>query len=281
MSGESPSWFTRRRIWRLLEHLFRGVGIAYIALIGIFAIEELQRREKVLATIIQRQVEVAAALSMLNTAQGDAAVNRRTTLEREAAALRGLHGRTTALILGGAIRPEKGPPGTIKAVLCELTALASPEITCGNPQAEAWSLREILATVALKRPAEQRSSGDVFAVLIIVAALGGALISLYLDGESDSDWVRKLFRAVGGGTVCYLALTAGTVPFTSASLTTFGSPAMGSLLGLLSGMFSTKVFQLLSNVVDSWLTKVTPKATAAPEIATAVAHKERPPRVED
>ncbi|MFO0570967.1 MAG: hypothetical protein U0263_35360 [Polyangiaceae bacterium] len=241
-----------------LGRFLRAFGIIYIALIGVFAIEELQRREKVLATINARERELGADLATLGSAQGDQAIGKRASLESEARILRALRVRTTALILGGAVHTANGIPGTVKAILCEYSATASAEIRCGGSDAKWWSARELAATAVLKRAAEQRSSGDVFAVLIIVAAVGGALIRFYLPGEEESDWFRKVFRAIGGGTVCYLALAGGSVPFEGTDMHTFTSPPTAALLGLLSGMFSTKVFKLLSDLVDSWMDRVTP-----------------------
>jgi hypothetical protein len=177
--------------------------------------------------------------------------------------------RLVSLILGGTIQRADGPPGTLKEILCEFTVIRNGEIRCGEIM-EGWSVRNVAATLALKRAFEQRASGDVFALLIIISSVGGALIRLYLPGEDERDAFRTIFRAIGGGIVCYLAIRGENLPFGEPNMTTFTNPfggssmtaltnpATASLLGLLAGMFSTKVFKLLSDVIDSWFDKLTP-----------------------
>ncbi len=246
---------SRARMRRWPGRLIRGFAIVYIALIGILAIEELQRRDKVLALLTARENELAAALAP-NTNADDP---RRLELEKERREIQGLRARTTTLIVGGSIQPKTRP---LKDILCELTKVRASSVTCDVDDAHRDRFRDFLAEVALKRTAEQRSSGDVFAFLIVIAAIGGALIRLYLPGEDEhdrkDDAFRRVLRATGGGVVCYLAITGGSIPLSGTSMTAYTSPATGALLGLLAGMFSTKVFQLLSSVVDTWVGKLMP-----------------------
>ncbi|WP_437573790.1 hypothetical protein [Sorangium sp. So ce887] len=255
--GAASSLRDKRWGWRWTWRVLRGLAIIYIAFIGILAIEELQRREKVLAVLTARDNEIAAALAVMGDDRGEASNPQKEVLDRERTKLQGLKARMTTLILGGSMRPNTRP---LKEILCELAATRSVEVTCDGQEQD--RLRDLAAALFLKRTAEQRSSGDVFAVLIVVAAVGGALVRLYLPGEYEhdehDDAFRTVFRAIGGGIVCYLALSGGSIPFSGTNLTAYTSPATGSLLGFLSGMFSTKVFLLLSSVVDSWVGKLMP-----------------------
>ncbi|WP_437477106.1 hypothetical protein WME75_27610 [Sorangium sp. So ce1014] len=279
--GAASTLRDKRWGWRWTGRVLRGLAIIYIAIIGILAIEELQRREKVLAVLTARDKELAAALAVMGDDRGEASNTQKEVLDRERTKLQGLKARITTLILGGSIRPNTRP---LKEILCELAATRSVEVTCDGQEQD--GLRDLAAALFLKRTAEQRSSGDVFAVLIVVAAIGGAAVSgalvrLYLPGEYEhdehDDAFRTLFRAVGGGIVCYLALSGGCIPFSGTNLTAYTTPATGSLLGFLSGMFSTKVFLLLSSMVDSWVGKLMPhdppRAEAPPssKAVTAVA----------
>lgn len=256
----------------------RGFAVAYIALIGILAIEELQRRDKVLALISARENEVAAALALIGSSQEARVAEQRATLEQQREKLRALRTRVTSLILVGPLRPENKVPVDLKLISCQLAALDDPSLACpeaddavkltDRPLREA--LRQGAALLFLKRTAERTASGDVFAVLIVVAAIGGALIRVYLPGSEKADEIRTVFRAIGGGTVCYLVLSGGSIPFAGTNMTMYTSPATASLLGLLAGMFSTRVFKLLSDGVDAWSRKLTPHAeplTASPRSA--------------
>jgi hypothetical protein len=265
-----------------LARLARGFAVAYIALIGILAIEELQRRDKVLALISARQNEVAAGLALLGSSQEARVAEQRATLEQQRSKLHALRTRVTSLILVGPLRPEKKAPVDLKLISCQLAELDDPTLSCREaddavtladmPLREA--LRQGAALLFLKRTAERTASGDVFAILVVVAAIGGALIRLYLPGREKTDEMRAMFRAIGGGTVCYLVLSGGSIPFAGTNMTMYTSPAMGSLLGLLAGMFSTRVFKLLSDGVDAWSRKLTPRAelpaTTAPAAKPAL-----------
>lgn len=234
-------------------------GVIYIALIGIFAVAELQRREKLLAVVVERETAVSAALAALNTTNDPSAESKRASLDKERATLAGLHARLVTLIIVGPPQQATGPSGTLKGIACDLTAMDDPTIVCAaSSTARKSSLREIAATLALKRAAEERSSGDVFAVLVIVAAVGGALIRLYLPNHEAKAPFRSVLRGIGGGIVCYLCISGGGLPLARVDSAVVSSPASGALLGLLAGMFSTKVFELLSDQVESWFEKLSP-----------------------
>src|SRR5262245_17609470 len=118
--------------------ILRGLGIVYIALVGIFAIEELQRRERLLGVIANREGEVAALLAGPIGAQAPLATperrgadpaaallanpvdsqapqvpSHRRALADERVRLQGLRVRLVSLILGGTIQRAEGPPGTL------------------------------------------------------------------------------------------------------------------------------------------------------------------------
>lgn len=250
--------------------VLRALLVVYIALIGAMAIEELERREQALKLIEERVETAAMALAALDPAGADDV--RRKLLVREAASLRRLEVQTRALILGGPVTFVGRDRATVKQILCELAALEEPDATCVEPRVASWWLREAITTAVLKRPAESTASGNIFAILVLVAAAGGALVRLYLPDHDESDAYRTVLRALGGGMVCYLAVSGGSLPLTDAGVTAHTSAATASLLGFLSGMFATRVFQLLSDVVDRWMDRLTPRRDAEEAPGTWSSH---------
>jgi hypothetical protein len=239
----------------VVARMFRAAVVVYIAMIGVFAIEELQRREKLVAMMTARETEVTSAIAAITSSQADDAAALRAALEGERHQLHALRVRLTALIIGG----TSGPKGAVKAILCGLAQTKNADMTCDEVHPEGWSARELSATLVLKRVSEQRSSGDIFAVLVIVAAIGGALIKLYLDdSKTEPPAFRPVLRAIGGGIVCYLVISGGTIPFNGTSVTSATTPATGALYGLLAGMFATKVFELVTALVENWVEKLKP-----------------------
>ncbi|HEX6271820.1 MAG TPA: hypothetical protein VFZ53_02215 [Polyangiaceae bacterium] len=239
--------------WRVLW----GTGIVYIAAIGVFAIEELKRRDDALALFRAAIHETASAAVASGAADGAKAAKSRRELEK----LRELESRLTALIVTGSVRPMNKGDGTLRVLMCEFSALADEKARCDVARG---GVRDVFGYVVLKRPAERTASGDIFAVLVVVAAIGGALIRLYLPGTEQTDAFRTIMRAIGGGVVCYLAISGGALTATDMGLTTIESPATASLLGLLAGMFATRVFKLISDVVDNWIKKLAPAKEPAP-----------------
>jgi hypothetical protein len=262
--GSGPTKQPSSRWWRVLWC----AGIVYIAAIGIFAIEELKRRESTLELLKEREKDVAAALATLGGAAGPNAEKRRDELERQQATLRDLRTRLTALMLGGSVKSEGVAQSTVRQILCELTFVEKEHANC--PEGTRGLDRDIAATIVLKRPAEKTASGDVFAVLMIVASIGGALVRLYLPGGSEENAFRTIMQAIGGGIVCYLAVAGGALSLAELGVKSLSSPGTASLLGLLSGMFATKVFQLLSDIVDSGIAKLGPSGSASATPKTVV-----------
>jgi hypothetical protein len=139
--------------------------------------------------------------------------------------------------------------------------------------------------MTLKELSERSASGAIFAVLVITAALGGALVQLSVtwDESKTVSWTHTaasvaytLSRAAGGGIVCYLAIDGGSLPLSAADLLRYNSPATGSLAGFLAGMFSDKVFRLLSQLVDAFVARITPKATTEPYAPKRESQNETP-----
>jgi hypothetical protein len=257
----------------LLGNIFRGIGIAYIALIGILAIEELQRRESILTSIVKREGDVQTALSLLGDSQEKRVTDKRAALEGERDKLRALRAHTNALVLVGPLRPDNRTPIALKQISCELAKLDDPALACpAAPRAEGMTFaervrdggRELAAVFFLKRTAERTSSGDVFAILVVVAAIGGALIRLYLPGRVRTDPYHTVLRAIGGGTVCYLILKGGSIPFMGTDVRMYTNPATAALLGLVAGMFSTRVFKVISDAVDAAASKLSTQPPSVP-----------------
>ena len=63
---------------------------------------------------------------------------------------------------------------------------------------------------------------------------------------------------MGGGIVWYLAVDGGSIPLNVGDVSKIANPATASLYGLLAGMFSERVFRLLSDLVDTFLSRLTP-----------------------
>jgi hypothetical protein len=225
--------------------------VTYIAIIGIAAIEELKARTNATTELQRRQNEVLLALS--NQSLTD---SRRAALEDEQQTLARLRRRLDILIMAGAspvgAATQAGP---LKGILCEWAEEADSRIICTGRNAS----ESLLARIALLPLSERSPSGSVLAVLIVTAAVGGALVRLSFGSESDPDALRSLLRAVGGGIVCYLAIGGNNLLISSTDLARYSSPATASLAGFLSGMFSDRVFLLVSELVEALVAKMRPR----------------------
>jgi uncharacterized protein YidB (DUF937 family) len=242
-------------------HWLMSIGtVTYIALIGIFAIEEIKARDDTLALLSGQQREVASDLAFALPAS-----TRHQDLERRRDTLAALRARLEVLIIDGAVPIRNGRPGTLKEILCELALTDDPHVNCPVENETAWTASTVIPHLLLKYLSEESATGAVLAVLIITAAFGGALIRMSLESpEPDGKRIllRTLLRAIGGGIVCYLIVVGGNLPIAGAGLQNASGPATASLLGLLAGMFSNKVFELLSELVDAFVDKVRPKRTS-------------------
>jgi hypothetical protein len=105
----------------------------------------------------------------------------------------------------------------------------------------------------------------LLAILIVTASIGGALITLSLKKTRTESPLRTVLRAIGGGIVCYLAVDGGSIPLNVGDVSNIASPATASLYGLLAGMFSERGFGLLSDIVDAFLSRLTPSRENSPE----------------
>src|SRR5262249_5101809 len=123
--------------WRLL----RAFGVVYIVLIGVFAIEELQRRQKAVEVFQAQENELAAALAALGDGAGERAEQHRKELDADRTRIRNLRARVNSLILVGA-RGE----GTLSQLMCELIRAKNPSVQCSTKRG--W-LEEIPAQVTL------------------------------------------------------------------------------------------------------------------------------------
>jgi hypothetical protein len=239
------------------------LAVTYIAIIGIAAIEELKARTNATTELQRRENEVLLALSNQSLAE-----SRRASLENEQRTLARLHRRLDILIMDGASPvASTTQAGSLKGVLCEWAAEGDSRIVCIGGSAIASE--SVLARIALLPLSERSPSGSVLAVLIVTAAVGGALVRLSFGSESDRNALRTLLRAVGGGIACYLAIGGNNLLLSSTDIAKYSSPATASFAGFLSGMFSDRVFLLVSELVDALVSKIRPRSVSAAEAATA------------
>ena len=239
--------------------------VIYIALIGIFAIEEINSREGASKLLAAQQTEI---LGRLAQSPNDEA------LKTDRAKLLDLQTRLAILVTDGA--GALGTPATLKAILCELDKIHERNPICPVPEIAPTAYDKVVtffASVLLEPLGARSGTGEILAILIVTAAFGGALIRLSLDNDGEPI-ARTCLRAIGGGIVCYLVLVGGAVPLATVDFVKPSSPATASLIGLLSGMFSNKLFHLVSDFVDAFVTKVTPGPAEDPtapteEVATA------------
>jgi hypothetical protein len=233
--------------------------VSYISLIGIFAIEELDGRDETMRLILAEEARVGIEAVGRD---GDGA-------PAELAALRGLRQRLTALVVSGAVQQPQGTQ-TLKAIHCELVRTVEPGTICPptlpNPGSGDRAIN-LMSSFFLKSLGEVSGSGHILAILIITASIGGALITLSIQQPSDVaagaqhgavGAIRTVLRAMGGGLVCYLAVNGGSIPLTVAEIAKTTHPATASLFGFLAGMFSDRVFRLLSSLVDAFIDRVNP-----------------------
>lgn len=246
-------------------HWWLSLGlVTYIALIGIFAIEELNGRDETLRVLLAEE----ARLGVEGLRDGESHL-------KELKELRGLRQSIVALVVSGAVDQARGTL-TLREIQCQLVKLRKVELTC--PEPSETSLRGQLiqwtARFFLKELSATAGSGQVLAILIVTASIGGALITLSLKKTRIESPLRTVLRAMGGGIVCYLAVDGGSIPLNMGDVSKIANPATASLYGLLAGMFSERVFRLLSDLVDAFLSRITPSRENAPEASqTELTHK--------
>jgi hypothetical protein len=239
--------------------------IAWIALIGIFAIEQIKVRDNLLRGIAAMETETATRKGLLQAGSDGQPSAEERALDEQLVELGLIKQRLTALILTG----EMTSRGSLPSIECDLVQLrrgvgaaqppARPPVECLGDDA----LHGFARTLTLQPLTERAASGALFAILVITAALGGAVIGISLERrrQSTPELMKTMLRAVGGGIVCYLVLDGGKFPFSSVEVTEYTNPATGSLLGLLAGMFSDRVFTLLRDVVFAFIERLTPRKT--------------------
>lgn len=229
-----------RKLWYWLIYLSL---VSYIALIGIFAIEELNGRDETLRVLLAEEARLGV--------EGNH--------NEEIKALRGLRQSLVALVVSGAVE-QTGQAITLREIQCQMVRLWKESITCPEPQEDSRTAEIIrLASRALlKELSATAGSGRILAVLIVVASIGGALITLSLERDHEESPLRTVLRAMGGGIVCYLAVDGGSIPLSVGDISKIANPATASLYGFLAGMFSEKVFRLLSDLVDAFLLRLKP-----------------------
>jgi hypothetical protein len=250
------------------------VTVVYIAMIGIFAIEEINSRDATARLLVVRQTEVLGRLAQgSNGGAGgapgtdgskDQPAKKDPALERERKRLEELQTRLAILITDGAA--SLGTSATLRGILCELDKIDEEQPICPaaeRPTSGFDKTVAFLSTFFLKDLGAESATGAILAILIVTAAFGGALIQLSLDRDGE-DILRTCLRAIGGGIVCYLVVVGGGVPLATVDLEKPSNPATASLLGLLSGMFSNKLFQLVSDFVEAFVKKVTPNLVSDP-----------------
>jgi hypothetical protein len=250
------------------------VTVVYIAMIGIFAIEEINSRDATARLLVVRQTEVLGRLAQgSNGGAGgapgtdgskDQPAKKDPALERERKRLEELQTRLAILITDGAA--SLGTSATLRGILCELDKIDEEQPICPaaeRPTSGFDKTVAFLSTFFLKDLGAENATGAILAILIVTAAFGGALIQLSLDRDGE-DILRTCLRAIGGGIVCYLVVVGGGVPLATVDLEKPSNPATASLLGLLSGMFSNKLFQLVSDFVEAFVKKVTPNLVSDP-----------------
>lgn len=222
--------------------------VIYIALIGIFAIEELNGRDETLRVLLAEEARL-----------GVERIREDKDQLKELDTLRGLRQSVVALVVSGAV-DQTGGALTLREVQCQMVQLRKQKITCPEPQEDSPIAKTIRVAswVLLKELSATAGSGRILAVLIVVASIGGALVTLSLTQDRKENTLRTIVRAMGGGIVCYLAVNGGSIPLSIGDVSKIANPATASLYGFLAGMFSERVFRLLSDVVDVFLSRLTP-----------------------
>lgn len=234
--------------------------VTYIGMIGIMAIEELDGRDETMRVLLAEEARVGTEAAAMGS--------ERT---KELKALRGLRQHLVALVVSGALDQPKRRH-TLREIHCDLVKLRSSQTVCPPPEARSLSDRAVqgAATFFLKELSARSGSGQILGVLVLTASIGGALIALSLRRTRTESALRTVLRAMGGGIVCYLAVDGGSVPLTAADAATSTHPATASLYGLLAGMFSERVFRLLSDLVDAFLARIRPDTSnRAPAVVVA------------
>jgi hypothetical protein len=195
--------------------------IIWVAMVGVYSIEELNSRQETLRVLISEEERASAelALTRADKSQAAAAVERLETIGR-------LRRQLVALIVSGAVS-ESGGFLTVRTIQCELVqlrrtktpakppemapeAVSSPVLELeGQGSAAAAHSKEPCAPESqnlegdktlrkwvLASSAASNSSGLILALTIITAAFGGALIMSSLPKRETADVVRRALPAL-------------------------------------------------------------------------------------
>ncbi|MDC8449554.1 MAG: hypothetical protein LV473_14495 [Nitrospira sp.] len=189
--------------------------VTYIALIGIFAIEELNGRDETLRVLLAEEARLG--VEGLRDEKGHL---------NELKALRGLRQSVVALVVSGAV-DQPGGTLTLREIQCQLVKLRNDEITCPEPPETSMrgQLIQWASRFFLKELSATAGSGQVLAILIVTASVGGALITLSLKRTRTESPLRTVLRAMGGGIVCYLAVDGGSIPLNVGDVSRIATPA--------------------------------------------------------
>lgn len=229
------------------------VAVPYIIFIGFFAINQIQQRDDTRQAIADRIDRITLQLLVVGPAnpgsEGQAHTDERAALLSSRKTLESLQARVRALISVGAMTQR----GTLPLISCDLLKMTEPMLDCEDSRPQP-STERLLAGVI-----ERTASNTLLAFLVVVAAIAGGLVRGTLNSDNVRWSLPEVVRAAGGGIACYLALAGGTVTATKFAETSGAAPATWSLLGFLSGIFASRVFRLLSELVDAFVARLSPR----------------------
>lgn len=219
--------------------------VIYIAVIGVFAIEQIEQRKDTLARIQAKRVGVLELKAMAGLVPGSEEAH---SIDRSLKHLESLQARLIGLVSVGTMTND----GVLPKIACELVRHDAPHQRCEDPRSREWCkffMGELIEITA---------NGPLLAFLVIVAALGGGALRLSFQDDLPHGQRRwRLVRSVGGGLVCYVALNGRAVPSTLLLDTALAAdPARWSLIGLLVGMFANRVFEVISAGAEAFLKKL-------------------------
>jgi hypothetical protein len=191
------------------------LGVIWVAMVGVYSVEELNSRQETLRVLIAEEARASAAPALTSKNKGQVAA-----AVKQLEAIRLLRQRLVALIVSGAVL-ESGGFQTVRTIQCDLVDLRRtkapenpPEATppeaapapvlaalgrakqrC-DPESQNLENEKSLRKWVLASSAASNSSGLILAFTIVTAAFGGALIMSSLPNGATAEKKAAAFPAL-------------------------------------------------------------------------------------
>lgn len=226
----------------------------YITVIGIDALGEITKRQKLMDIINSRCNLINSELVNLDKEKAD---GRKAEL---ACLLESLEMRKEELTLlavdgsaaGGVIARNISNSLICKSELCKINRHCL-SAHCADKFKQEYTCFDKLI---LKHIIDRTNSDLLLLYLILCASvLGSTVDSVRTD---DSTMILTFADGIGAGIVCFLAIKSGSISSFVTGEDALQNPYFNSFIGFLGGVFSTYVFDALRRIAKTFFEKINP-----------------------